>query len=170
MTIEQDKGCAIHACCSPMANPQKTASCPACGAVGEPVKSITLRSLLQPHLLQQVQDEGYRFCASPECQLVYFSTDGAQTFSRGDLTLRVGVKEVGAPRPLCYCFDHSAESLREDWVLNGKSTILESIKAEVKAGNCRCEVTNPSGGCCLGDVIKKMKAIAAAERGPSNGL
>ena len=48
----------------------KTASsCPACGVVGEPVKPVTLRSLLQPHLPQQVRDEVYHFCASPECQL-----------------------------------------------------------------------------------------------------
>lgn len=168
MKIEEDQECAVHACCSPTAKPKTAASCPACGAVGEPVKPVTLRSLLQPHLLQQVRDEVYHFCASPECQLVYYSTDGVQTFARGDLTVRVGVKEVGAPRPLCYCFDHSAESIREDWVKAGKSTILESIKAEVKAGNCRCEVTNPSGGCCLGDVIKEVKVIAAAPAMPAS--
>ena len=167
MTIDQDQECAVHACCSPMAKPKMAASCPSCGTVGEPVKPVTLRSLLQPHLLQQVREEVYHFCASPECQVVYYSTDGVQSFARGDLTVRVGVKEVGAPRPLCYCFDHSAENLREDLAENGRSTILESIKAEVKAGHCRCEVTNPSGGCCLGDVIKETKAIGAAPAAPA---
>lgn len=156
----------VHACCTPFDLPRAAASCPVCGTEGRPVKLVTLRSLLKPHLCPEARDEVYRFCANPECKLVYYSTDGAQTFARTDLTVRVGVKESSAPRPLCYCFDHSAESIREDWVQTGKSTILESIKAEVKAGNCRCEVTNPSGGCCLGDVIKEVKVIAAAPAAP----
>lgn len=166
MKIEKNQESEAHVCCNPMAKSKAGDSCPACGTVGEPVKPVTLRSLLQPHLINQVRDEVYHFCTNSECQVVYYSTDGAQTFSRGDLIVRVGVKEVGAPRPLCYCFGHSAESIREDWAQTGKSTILESIKAEVKAGNCRCEVTNPSGGCCLGDVIKEIKVIAATPAVP----
>ena len=156
-----------HACCTPMAKPGVAASCPACGTEGKPVKPVTLRSLLQPHLRAQVRDEVYRFCASPDCELVYFSDDGAQTFTRADLTVRVGVKERGAPRPLCYCFDHSAESIREEWARTGKSTILEGIRAKVKAGACQCEVTNPGGGCCLGDITKELKALLAAPEAPA---
>lgn len=156
-----------HACCTPVAKPKAAASCPACGTEGKPVGPVTLRSLLQPHLRPQVRDEGYRFCASPGCALVYYSADGAQTFSRADLTVRVGVKETGAPRPLCYCFGHSAESIREEWVQTGKSTAMASIKAEMKAGTCRCELTNPSGSCCLGDVIKEVKAMTATPKMPA---
>ena len=35
--------------------------------------------------------------------------------------------------------------------------MLDSIKAEVKAGTCHCEVTNPGGGCCLGEITKELK-------------
>lgn len=150
-----------HSCCTPLAKPKTVASCPACGIEGKPVKPVTLRSLLQPHLRVQVQDELYRFCSSRDCALVYYSSDGSQTFARADLTVRVGVKENSAPRPLCYCFGHSAESIREEWVQTGSSTALESIKDAMKAGTCRCEVMNPSGGCCLGDVTKEVKAMAA---------
>ncbi|MDE3246847.1 MAG: hypothetical protein KGN80_12240 [Acidobacteriota bacterium] len=159
MRIEQSEA---HACCTPIAKAKAPASCPACGIQGKPVKPLTLRSLLQPHLRSQVQDEVYRFCASPSCALVYYSTDGSQTYARADLTVRVGVKEASAPRPLCYCFGQSAESIREEWVRTGKSTVADSIKAEVKAGNCQCELTNPSGACCLGDVIKEVKAVTAS--------
>ncbi len=145
-----------------MAEPRVAASCPACGTEGKPVKPVTLRSLLQLHLRAQVRDEAYRFCASPDCALVYFSDDGSQAFARSDLTVRVGVKERSAPRPLCYCFDHSAEDIREEWDRTGKSAILEDIKAKVKAGTCSCEVTNPGGGCCLGDITKELKAPMAA--------
>lgn len=156
-----------HACCTPLAKPKTTASCPACGTEGKPVKPVTLRSLLQTHLGSQVRDEVYRFCASPNCALVYYSADGAQTFARADLTVRVGVKELYGPRPLCYCFNHSAESIRDEWTVTGKSTVLESIKAEVKAGTCHCEVTNPGGGCCLGDITKEVKSMTAALVAPA---
>ena len=37
--------------------------------------------------------------------------------------------------------------------------MIDAIKAEVKAGTCRCEMTNPEGVCCLGDVSKEVKAL-----------
>ena len=151
-----------NACCTPLAKPKTAATCPACGTEGKPVKPVTLRALLHPHLQGTVRDEVYRFCPQPDCALVYFRADGAQTFARADLTVRVGVKERSGPRPLCYCFGHSAESIREEWTRTGKSTVLDVIKAEVKAGTCHCEVTNPGGGCCLGDITKEVKALTSA--------
>lgn len=150
-----------HTCCTPVAKPKAAVPCPFCGNEGKPVKPVTLRSLLQPHLHPQIRDEVYRFCASPDCALVYYSADGTQTFTPANLKVRVGVKERSAPRPLFYCFDHSAESMREEWERTGKSTVLEAVKAELKAGTCHCEVSNPAGGCCLGDLIKETKALSA---------
>ncbi len=157
-----------HACCTPLAKPRTAASCPACGAEGKPVKPVTLRALLHPHLRAEVRDEVYRFCASPDCALVYFSADGSQTFARADLTVRVGVKERSGPRPLCYCIGHSAESIRNEWATTRKSTVIDAIKAEVKAGTCHCEVTNPGGGCCLGDITKEVKALTANPVAPAS--
>ncbi|MBI3130305.1 MAG: hypothetical protein HYZ13_03010 [Acidobacteria bacterium] len=155
-----------HSCCTPLAKPKAASACPACGTEGKPVKPVTLRALLQSHLQGAVRDEVYRFCAHPDCALVYFSAGGDQTFARADLTVRVGVKERSEPRPLCYCFGHSAESMREEWSRTGKSTVLEAIKAEVKAGTCHCEVTNPGGGCCLGDITKAVKALTTEPASP----
>ena len=40
------------------------------------------------------------------------------------------------------------------------------LNQKVKAGECRCEETNPSGGCCLGSVAKAIKhAVALNEQG-----
>lgn len=150
-----------HACCTPLAKPRSVASCPACGAGGKLVKPVTLRALLQPDLRAEVRDEEYRFCPSPDCALVYFSADGSQTFARADLTVRVGVKERSGPRPLCYCFGHSAESIRNEWATVRKSTVIDAIKAGMKAGTCRCEVTNPGGACCLGDISREVKVLTA---------
>jgi len=39
----------------------------------------------------------------------------------------------------------------------GKSTVARRIMVEVEAGRCACEVKNPSGKCCLGDVTRTSK-------------
>lgn len=152
-----------HACCTPITTPLGQAMCPFSGTKGKPVKPLTLRALLKPHLRDQVRDEVYRFCGDPTCEVVYFSANGAQSFVKNDLLVRVGIKETEAPRPLCYCFGHSVESIRDEYAATGECTAVEAIRAEVKAGTCRCEVTNPGGGCCLGDVIKATKEVRTRE-------
>ncbi|WP_157492384.1 putative iron-sulfur cluster-binding metallochaperone [Geothrix fermentans] len=153
--------------CSIPAASKEASACPVCGTSGRPVRPLTLRSLLQPPLRPRVRDEEtYRFCPSPDCDLVYHGANGAR-FTRQDLTVRVGLKERSSPRPLCYCFGHSAESIQEEWTRTGNTTVVEAIKAELKAGGCRCEVTNPAGGCCLGDVIKEVKALTSTSPAPA---
>ena len=46
---------------------------------------------------------------------------------------------------VCYCFNYSAEDIREDYEINGRSTILERIAAEKKDGCCNCSTRNPKG-------------------------
>ena len=59
--------------------------------------------------------------------------------------------------------------VREEIRATGKCTIPKNITAEMKAGNCACEIRNPQGSCCLGNVtaaIKRvMKAVAAEKSG-----
>ena len=46
---------------------------------------------------------------------------------------------------VCYCFGYTAADIEKDVRLNGRSTILERILTEKKAGKCRCAVKNPRG-------------------------
>ena len=46
---------------------------------------------------------------------------------------------------VCYCFGYTESDIEEDVRLNGKSTILEKILSEKKAGACQCSVKNPKG-------------------------
>ena len=47
---------------------------------------------------------------------------------------------------VCYCWGYTDEDIRQDvFEHNGKSTIMEKIKAEKKAGRCECETKNPKG-------------------------
>ena len=100
----------------------------------------------------------YYFCTAPGCDVVYFpSNPEAPSFHSGDLLVRVGPKEKHDPISVCYCFGVTRQDIAEEVQRTGKSTMAERIKAEVKAGNCACEVKNPSGRCCLGNVIQTIK-------------
>lgn len=46
---------------------------------------------------------------------------------------------------ICHCFGHTASDIRKDVGLHGRSTILEKILSEKKAGACQCAVKNPRG-------------------------
>ena len=90
---------------------------------------------------------------------MYFSNEAPSYFHKDDLTVRVGLKETESPIPLCYCFGHTAESAREEIVTTRRSTVAQRIATEVQAGRCSCEVKNPSGKCCLGDVNRVIQQI-----------
>ena len=60
---------------------------------------------------------------------------------------------------ICYCFNHSKKELF-DAVENGaEKSILEDIKSKMKSPGCFCETSNPSGKCCLVDVMAFIEAV-----------
>ncbi len=70
-----------------------------------------------------------------------------------------GLKESEDPVPVCYCFDYTEADLRRDIVERGDTGVPAAIEAEIRAGHCACEVKNPKGSCCLGDVRNAAKRI-----------
>ena len=46
---------------------------------------------------------------------------------------------------VCYCFEYTRNDIEKDYLQNGRSTILEKIVAEKKAGGCHCAENNPKG-------------------------
>ena len=71
---------------------------------------------------------------------------------------------VYRPRPaealVCYCFLHPRSEIESELRHDGISTLLDRIAAKVKAGECACEVRNPSGRCCLGEVRAEIARLA----------
>lgn len=143
--------------------PGSPAACPACGQAGRQVKPITIESLVAPEARLRVGSaEGFRFCAEPSCEIAYYRSDPLAAISRSEVRVPIGQKGDGPPRPVCYCFEHSAEDIVADVVANGGSRLAEQITDNCRVGMQRCEELNPQGSCCLGTV---RQLIAAAQAG-----
>ena len=150
-------------CSLPTSNPEV---CPSCGKKGKPVAVLTVKSLVRDHT-RVPASASYSFCRTVDCEVVYFSDQAV--FAKPDVKVRVGIKERADPIPLCYCFDYSREDIRRDIEVAGKTSVLEEIKAEVQGGFCACELKNPSGTCCLGDITRGIQEAKkrAAETVPA---
>lgn len=136
------------------------ALCPGCAASGRPVETLTLKALLRPNTLARLEvASAYFFCSAPTCDVVYFTAGGASVYHKANLEVRVGLKEKDDPIPLCYCFGHTRASVREEIERTGSSSAPASIASHIKAGRCGCDVNNPSGACCLGEVRKAVKEM-----------
>ena len=133
--------------------------CRQCGETGRLVLRETMESLLKPEALAHLRGAPYYFDRTPGCKVVYFSNEATSYFEKNSLSVRVSSKETDSSVPLCYCFGHTAETVRDEIIATGRSSVTEKIAAEVQAGNCFCEVRNPSGTCCLGDVNRAVHQI-----------
>jgi Zinc binding domain len=128
------------------------APCPTNQQVGKAIDSLTLKALLGLPLTQ-LRPVAYRFCRAPNCPTVYYSLDGMQLFNEDNLREKVYQKHPAEDDILiCYCFQHTLESIRQEFSRTGKSTVVEQISAGIRAGQCACDIRNPQGSCCLGNV------------------
>lgn len=138
--------------------------CPVNGARGKQVPPETLRSLLK-QLPFEWPATAYYFCASPDCDVVYFPFDSAAPiFHTADVGPAIGAKLPGQDDALlCYCFGITRGQIRRDIAENHSPVIPQRIRAEVAAGRCACELRNPSGRCCLGDIAREVTAGQRAQ-------
>jgi hypothetical protein len=149
-------------CCCPSSSNKESGSpwqrlCPQDGTKGKPVQLVTLKSLLVPVALEQLNPAtAYGFCPSPNCPVVYFSEQG-QTFTTADLKVSVFQKNVNEDVSVCYCFGWSRRRIREELDQSGESSAVDMITTHVKAKRCGCEVNNPQGSCCLENVRSVVK-------------
>lgn len=58
---------------------------------------------------------------------------------------------------VCYCFSWTRERLSQAIVTDQQPT--DQIKAHVQAGRCGCEVNNPQGACCFGNVNAFVRGL-----------
>ena len=139
--------------------PPPSILCSACGQKGKPVDILTLKALLAVPLTELRAAE-YAFCRTPDCPTVYYSLDGQQRFSEDALRERVHQKHPTADDVwVCYCFRHSPASIRAERVGTGHSSVGASVNSAIQAGKCACDIRNPQGSCCLGNVRAVVQRI-----------
>jgi hypothetical protein len=121
----------------------------------------TVKALLTMTALQRLEAGAYRFCPDPACDVVYFDERG-HTFSTADIRVRVWQKQPEDNRVLCYCFGETESDMRAEIAAAGFSNAAERVRSHIQAGRCACEVRNPRGSCCLGEITAALKRLGSA--------
>lgn len=135
--------------------------CRQCGQAGKPVQGKTVKSLLAISL-RATREAEYRFCSTPDCRVVYFEVGSAQVFGAAQLRERVYQKEPqAADVKICYCFDYRAGEVRGATPAR-RLAIIADIEAGIQSGQCACDLRNPQGSCCLGNVRRLSAACHTA--------
>lgn len=140
------------------------AACPVSGTLSRQVQRRTLEHLLKPEKIDSIQKVQYYYCKEPACNVVYFSNENAPFFAIDDLKVKVFAKDGGDDVPVCYCFDWTRGRIKQQLSATGSSTAALEIAREIKAGRCACDIKNPKGECCLGDVNLVVKETMLAPK------
>ena len=144
----------LDAACREPQTATGTGICPASGTKGQPVGFRTVAALtsgpLPPH-------QDFWLCRETGCEIVYFGSEGA-TLTSANLHVEPGFKHEG-DGALCYCFGHRRSDFERETLATGATQIPSAIKELTRAGGCACEVRNPSGRCCLGEVKRYVDEL-----------
>ena len=120
-----------------------------------------MKALLTESALARYEHGAYHFCAAPACPVVYFSETGP-SFTTQDLRERVWQKEPPGGRTLCYCFGENETDIAAEIGRTGQSAAVQRVRTHIAAKRCACEVRNPRGACCLGDVQAAVDRLNSA--------
>ena len=148
-------------CCSNGAVKADESLLTACQICGEPGRIVAKQTVVHQVIsekLSSVGDAEYRFCGSVDCDVVYYSVDG-NVFTTDDVRELVTTKMNGDNRPLCYCFGFTEGNVRREIVLRGETTIPAQVTQFIKEKLCACEIRNPSGSCCLGEINRTVRLV-----------
>ena len=138
------------------------APCPTNQRVGPKLDTLTVKSLLAVPLTAVSSEASYRFCPAPDCPTAYYRADGQQVFTESELRERVYQKHADDPNSvICYCFGHTVGDIQAELAQGAASTIVERIQAGIQAGQCACDIRNPQGHCCLGNVRVLIDRLGA---------
>jgi hypothetical protein len=153
----------MSSCCCPEKPDDGTYAnrCPRSGSVGKAVDRQTVKALLTEPALGRLAPGEYRFCPEANCEVVYFGGDAAR-FTTGDVRVGVWQKQPFGQRQVCYCFGESEETIRAEIETNGHSSAVGRIREHIAARRCACDIRNPRGACCLGDVTAAVERVATA--------
>jgi hypothetical protein len=153
-------------CCSVSETSRKDrVLCPRCGEKGKTVSLATVGAMAKSEVpAAKLSAQEYQLCRNRDCLVVYYAKE--IQIEKRELRVPVNFKDRNYEGLVCYCFNHTVASIRTEVQSSRRSTVQAMITKEIKAGRCACEVKNPSGSCCLGDVTRAIQAVRA-QPGPS---
>jgi hypothetical protein len=151
-------------CCCPPPVAQTARTCPACSTRTLAVDLATLKALLIPQALARLEMVTFRFCPDPICDTVYVSDTG-QVFRVNDVRVPVWQKLPPGDRTLCYCFGENERDLQREITERGTTDVLARVRAHIAERRCACDVRNPRGACCLGDLTVAVAALQTQGEG-----
>ena len=62
---------------------------------------------------------------------------------------------------VCHCFGFRRADILDELRRKGVTDIPGRIREKTRNGECDCERLNPSGRCCLGDVLRVVDELRA---------
>ncbi|MFW5443361.1 MAG: putative iron-sulfur cluster-binding metallochaperone [Methylococcaceae bacterium] len=127
--------------------------CPQCGISCKKISMKTVFHQVKFPDILDVDIANYYYCADKTCSVGYFSQPG-KTILKNQLRAFTELKN----NKLCYCFDINTEQYVNSLKDETASTIKIFVIQKTKAGDCACEIRNPSGQCCLAD-FKQLEKI-----------
>jgi len=153
-----------HDCCISMVKPmfrvtqENSDICPSCNQKAKVVPTSAINHFLKDDIKKNITSlEGFSFCSTSSCELVYFKNTFVIHIS--DVKYSIGFKNNSHPSTVCYCFNWTKEKIQKQLKEKGTTTALEEIKEEIKNKKCLCEIKNPKGKCCMSDVKKTINEI-----------
>lgn len=149
-------------CCSSAKMTKETPqnACGGCDETGRTVSRQTVIHHVKSEKLSCVETDEYKFCPSSNCPVVYYSAAG-RVFNVEDMRELITAKASGNNRPLCYCFGFTEGEARKEIEQTGESSIPAKVTQFIKEKLCACEIRNPAGVCCLGEINKTVKCLVA---------
>jgi hypothetical protein len=148
----------VSNCCDRPASPTPIRLCPVSATLGKEVDLQTVKALLREHALRRISPLQHHFCADPACEVVYFD-EGGGVYRKDDIRVAVWQKETSGSRMICYCFDENEAGMLAECEQGGTTAAADRVRAHIAAGRCACEVRNPRGACCLGDVLAAVARV-----------
>ena len=94
----------------------------------------------------------HAFCPADDCGVVFTAANGT-VLTTAMMRQPPAYKTGTATDLLCYCFN-----LRGVDFLSGEGEVAVGfIRDRIRAGDCACDILNPSAGCCLGSIVRYRK-------------
>jgi len=131
-------------CCS--SDDQVESPCPVCKKIGREVPKITVESLVNDFIDNGI--ETFMICMNPDCDVVYYSIDGKNTYIKNLVKVPVWFKDEAEPKYACYCSKVTEKQVIEAVLTKGAKTVKDVNKITGAMKEANCEVKNPLGTCC----------------------